>query len=176
MGARSAGSSGFAAFEIELDDGARVRVELGEQRVIAPVPPRRGTWRQLADAEIAELGSRDPAPDVNVELRREHLAEGARVEVLANESSTPSRNEAGTAARRRGASRASPVLVRRVVAQDGALFFAVGRGRSARSTARRLVWMQRAPSAAILACGFAEGALLAWVKPHLFAFHMPDHG
>ena len=47
----------LAAFEIELDDGARVRVELGEQLVIEPVTSRRGTWRQLADAEIAELGS-----------------------------------------------------------------------------------------------------------------------
>ncbi len=55
------------------------------------------------------------------------------------------------------------------------VFFAAGRGKSARAAARRLLWLWRGTVVAILACGFAGVALAAYVEPHLPPFHMPHN-
>ncbi len=119
----------FAPFVLQVDEsGDEVNVELGSRTVIEPGTSRRGPWRSfMGDPTIAELASRAPGPHVVVEIRRERLEEGARVEILAEHvehafseptghRSAPTRKLASMTARAIASGPDAPITMDRIVA------------------------------------------------------------
>jgi hypothetical protein len=76
----------LAPFEIELDDGHRVRVELAQHLRIQPIESRDAEWQDLEeDPAFSSLRSKAPGPHVRVKVSRARLQEGMRVELLAED-------------------------------------------------------------------------------------------
>lgn len=74
-------------FDVELDDGQRVRVELARHVRLEPVDVRDGKWSDFeAEPALASLRERAPGPHVWVHVRRARLVEGARVDLLAEDA------------------------------------------------------------------------------------------
>jgi hypothetical protein len=76
----------LAPFEVELDDGHRVRVELAQALRIQPIEKREATWEELEDdPDFASFRSKAPGPHVRVKVTRARLLDGMRVELLAED-------------------------------------------------------------------------------------------
>lgn len=141
-----------APFDLELDDGERVRVELGKELAIEPGTSRRGPWKKLAeDPALAELADRAPGPHVAVEIRRERLDDGVRVDVLAEHvehafaeggghRSAPARKTASITARAVASGEDASLAMDRIVADLAANDSPKKMRRRASRRARRLRW------------------------------------
>ena len=201
-------------FDIELDDGTRVRVEIGKQLWIAPGTSRGAAGRRLRTTQSSpralpvhtwrsSSGENASKRELDSTLVERVLSKGTFYVDRAGTSfevrpegarwgSAVSMRLQGKDARRRTEKHVVPVgcailiagnAVRDPDAKSGTfaatgaeslLFFAAGRGKSARVAARRLLWIRRALFAAAVVSGGAGAALARWVEPQLPPFYMPD--
>lgn len=77
----------FEPFEIELEGGERVRVELAQHVRLEPTETRDVTWGDIEDdPSFASLRDKGPGPHVRVHVARALLQDGMRVEILAEDS------------------------------------------------------------------------------------------